>query len=86
MEKVEDPCVYQHIARTYNISNYSSAVSLSENLAEKCGKLLQGGEPDMNTLANMVLNDFLRGKLPWFTEPPKDHGESALAVVQPQIE
>lgn len=31
---------------------------------------LQGGEPDINTVARMVLNDFQRGKLPYFVKPP----------------
>ena len=41
-------------------------------LARKGGRLLKGGEADMGGVAKMVLNDFMRGKLPWFTAPPKD--------------
>ena len=32
--------------------------------------LMQGGEPDINAVAKMVLNDFQRGKLPYFVKPP----------------
>ena len=30
----------------------------------------QGNEPDLNTVAKMVLNDWLRGKIPYFVKPP----------------
>jgi nuclear GTP-binding protein len=40
-------------------------------LAIKNGRLLKKGEPDVRTAARMVLNDWQRGKLPYFTEPPK---------------
>jgi ribosome biogenesis GTPase A len=32
--------------------------------------VIQGGEADINTVAKMVLNDFQRGKLPYFVSPP----------------
>lgn len=32
--------------------------------------LLKGGEPDIETTAKRVLNDFQRGKLPYFVRPP----------------
>ena len=39
-------------------------------LARKGGRLLKGGEADLDGVAKMVLNDFLRGKIPWFVPPP----------------
>ena len=30
----------------------------------------QGGEADVNTVGKMILNDFQRGKLPYFVAPP----------------
>ncbi|KAH7333957.1 NUC091 domain-containing protein [Rhizoctonia solani] len=41
-----------------------------ETLARKSGKLLKGGEPDRETVAKMVLNDWIRGKIPFFVRPP----------------
>ena len=41
-----------------------------ERVARKTGKLLKGGEPDIDNVAKMVLNDWQRGKLPFFTPPP----------------
>ena len=33
-------------------------------------KHLQGAEPDLNTVAKMILNDWLRGKIPYYVSPP----------------
>jgi nuclear GTP-binding protein len=38
--------------------------------AKRTGKLLKGGEPDLNTVSKMILNDWQRGKIPYFTSPP----------------
>jgi len=42
-----------------------------EQLCRKSGRLLKGGEADIDGAAKMVLNDWIRGKIPWFT-PPED--------------
>ncbi|KAK1055523.1 GTPase required for pre-60S ribosomal subunit nuclear export and maturation [Friedmanniomyces endolithicus] len=51
------------------------AIRFLEALARKGGRLLRGGEADMDGVAKMVLNDFLRGKIPWFSAPPVTGGE-----------
>lgn len=48
----------------------AEAIRFLELLARKGGRLLKGGEADMDGVAKMVLNDFLRGKIPWFSGPP----------------
>ena len=45
-----------------------------ELLARKGGRLLKGGEPDVDGVAKMVLNDFMRGKIPWFHPAPAIEG------------
>jgi len=80
VENVENPEQYipavlsktkpQHIERTYQIKGYNDHIEFLELLARKGGRLLHGGEPDVDGVAKMVLNDFLRGKIPWFTPPP----------------
>lgn len=56
--------------RLYEVKNYETHIEFLELLARKAGRLLKGGEPDVDAVAKMVLNDFVRGKLPWFTPPP----------------
>ncbi|WPG97662.1 nucleolar GTP-binding protein 2-like protein [Acrodontium crateriforme] len=56
------------------------AIRFLEALAKKGGRLLKGGEADMDGVAKMVLNDFLRGKIPWFTPPPLTETAEAAAA------
>lgn len=65
----------QHIERTYDVRGFSDATAFLELLARKSGRLLKGGEADVDGVAKMVLNDFLRGKIPWFTPPPLLEGQ-----------
>jgi len=62
----------EYILKTYAIDEFSTADEFLEKLARKSGKLLKGAEPDLQTVAKMVLNDFQRGKLPHYVSPPED--------------
>ena len=81
VELVENPGDYipavlakakqQYMARTYRVTaDWSDHNQFLEKVAQKYGKLLKGGEPDVNTVAKMVLNDWQRGKIPFFVPPP----------------
>lgn len=90
VENVENPEQYipavlartqqRHVERTYEIKGYTDSIDFLSILARKGGRLLKGGEPDLDGVAKMVINDFLRGKLPWFTPPPKSTGGEEAAV------
>jgi nuclear GTP-binding protein len=81
VENVENPAQYvqtalgmcqrRHIERTYELKNWQTADEFLELMARKTGKLLKGGEADMDAVAKMVLNDFLRGRIPWYVAPPR---------------
>ncbi|KAK7961955.1 GTP-binding family protein [Apiospora aurea] len=86
LEKVEQPEQYiravldrvkpHHAERTYQIQGWGEDYTrFLELLARKSGRLLKGGEPDVDSVAKMVLNDFTRGRLPWFTPPPHVEAE-----------
>ncbi|GKU05709.1 nucleolar hypothetical protein [Fusarium langsethiae] len=85
VEKVEHPEQYiqpllnrvkqHHMEKTYELKGWTNSTEFLELLARKAGRLLRGGEPDLDGVAKMVLNDFMRGKIPWFTPPPKSEGE-----------
>lgn len=82
VENVENPEQYipavlrrvqpRHLERTYGVKNVQDPIEFLSILARKGGRLLKGGEPDLDGVAKMVISDFLRGKVPWFTPPP--HG------------
>ena len=90
VENVEHPEQYipavlkrtkvQHIERTYDIRGFNTPNEFLEMLARKGGRLLKGGEADVNGVAKMVLNDFLRGKIPWFTPPPIMEGGAEKGI------
>lgn len=92
VENVEHPAQYvaavlrrtqpKHIERTYDIkqSDYNDdPIEFLSIIARKGGRLLKGGEADVDGVAKMVLNDFLRGKIPWFSPAPKKDGVSDTA-------
>uniref|UniRef100_A0A671RUG6 Nucleolar GTP-binding protein 2 n=1 Tax=Sinocyclocheilus anshuiensis TaxID=1608454 RepID=A0A671RUG6_9TELE len=60
----------EYIQKTYRILSWSSAEDFLEKLAFRTGKLLKGGEPDLSTVSKMVLNDWQRGRIPFFAKPP----------------
>ncbi|KAH7974145.1 hypothetical protein HPB49_010547 [Dermacentor silvarum] len=80
VENVEDPQDHipavldrvrpEYIVKTYKIESWDSPEDFLEKLGRRSGKLLKGGEPDISTVAKMVLNDWQRGKLPYFVKPP----------------
>lgn len=65
-------CERKYLERTYEIKGWENSSEFLEMIARKTGKLLKGGEPDEPTVAKTVLNDFNRGKIPWFVPPPRE--------------
>lgn len=60
---------HDYIKRTYKVDSWESSIDFIEQLAKKTGKLLKGGEPDITVTARMILNDWQRGKLPYYVVP-----------------
>lgn len=67
----------RHLERTYGVKSTEDPNEFLSVLARKKGKLHRGGEPNLDGVAKMVINDFLRGNLPWFTPPPMPAGEES---------
>ena len=92
VENVENPEQYiaavlkktkpQYIQRTYDVGGFETATEFLQILARKGGRLLKGGEADVDGAAKMVLNDFVRGKIPWFTPPPAVEGQGEAKGVE----
>lgn len=60
----------EYIVKTYQVDDWDTPEGFLESLGKRTGKLLKGGEPDCNAVAKMVLNDWQRGKIPYFVPPP----------------
>jgi nuclear GTP-binding protein len=74
-------CKQQHLERTYEISGWKNAPEFLELIDRKQGRLLKGGEPDEAGISKLILNDFNRGKIPWFIPPPFDQDRDDGNVV-----
>nr|XP_014100676.1 nucleolar GTP-binding protein 2 [Bactrocera oleae] len=59
----------EYIQKTYKVESWTTSMDFLEQLAKKSGKLLKGGEPDITVTSRMVLNDWQRGKLPFYVAP-----------------
>ena len=69
--------------RAYKLKAWDGAEDFLAQLAQASGKLVKGGEPDLNTAAKMVLYDWQRGKIPFFCLPPGHTLDKPAAAVDP---
>ncbi len=68
-----------YLSRTYDIplpdpndtSQGWEPEAFLDKLARMKGRLLKGGEPDMEGVAKIVLTDWVRGRVPFFVAPPE---------------
>eukprot|EP00467_Chlorarachnion_reptans_P022887 CAMPEP_0114514872 /NCGR_PEP_ID=MMETSP0109-20121206/16401_1 /TAXON_ID=29199 /ORGANISM="Chlorarachnion reptans, Strain CCCM449" /LENGTH=566 /DNA_ID=CAMNT_0001694973 /DNA_START=24 /DNA_END=1724 /DNA_ORIENTATION=+ len=101
VEKLEDPAQYvcgvletvkkEYVERHYGVAGWNDAAHFLKLLAQKTGKLRKGGEPDYNNISRKVLQDFQRGRLPYFVPPPfeeesKDNSKNVAAELGLQLE
>lgn len=79
----------EYIQKTYKVDTWTSSLDFLEQLAKKSGKLLKGGEPDITVISRMVLNDWQRGKLPFYVAPegfeiPKSQADKPQSNNEPE--
>lgn len=72
LERVKE----EHVGRHFGIWKWDSSEDFLEKLAIKQGKLKSGGIPDISTAARVVLQDWLRGRIPYYVEPEKEEGDN----------
>lgn len=80
-----------YIERTYGLEpreggweGEEGASILLSTIAKKMGKLLKGGEPDQESVAKIILNDWIRGKIPYFEHPP-DKAEKSESTEKTEL-
>lgn len=76
----------EYISQTYNLKGWKDYEDFLTQLARRSGKLLKGGEPDLDTCAKMVLNDWMRGKIPYFVDPPYVDAKGKAKAAEPLVE
>jgi len=60
----------EYIQKTYGVGHWEDYEDFLKKFAKRYGRLRKGGEPDFHNCATMIINDWQRGKLPWFIGPP----------------
>ncbi|KYR01801.1 putative GTP-binding protein [Tieghemostelium lacteum] len=75
-----------YLVKTYNIADWKDHEDFLSQMAEKTGKLLKKRVPDLNAVAKLVLYDYQRGKIPYFTPPPEQSKEEKEEEEQIQEE
>lgn len=71
----------EYITATYGVKKWDDVDDFLGQYAQRTGKLLKGAEPDTNTVSKMILNDWQRGRIPFFSCPPF---EDDLAKATPE--
>uniref|UniRef100_F6VVR6 Nucleolar GTP-binding protein 2 n=1 Tax=Ciona intestinalis TaxID=7719 RepID=F6VVR6_CIOIN len=75
----------EYLSKQYLITEWEDSEDFLEQVAKRTGKLLKGGVPDLKTVAKMILNDWQRGKIPYFVRPPgfnEDSEQKTLVTTQ----
>jgi len=80
-EKIDLPSLYipdlltrtktKYLESTYLVSGWDDFEDFLEKIARRTGRLLKGAEPDLESVARIVLMDWQRGKIPFFVQPPR---------------
>lgn len=99
VENIEEPSIHiqevlkrakhNHIARLYQVTgweNDQTGISFLERLAKVRGKLLKGGEPDIQSIAKTVLRDWQYGKIPYITQPDENYESKEIIKEKPESE
>lgn len=82
-EKIEEPMEYiqgvidkvkkEYLQKLYKIQEWEDPEDFVTQISKNYGKLKKGGEPDLKTTAKMILMDWQRGKIPYFSPPPQEN-------------
>ena len=68
----------ESLEKLYNVHGWTDAEDFMKLIAQRFGKLKKGGEPHLDIVAKMILNDWTRGKIPYFVLPPDFHEANAV--------
>ena len=92
-EKLENPDIHipaileradaQSLIEVYGVSKWTDSEDFLEQLGKKTGKLMKGGEANINAVAKQVIVDWQRGRIRFFVPPSKSQIEEAELKEKP---
>jgi nuclear GTP-binding protein len=78
-EKIQDASLHiqgildkvkrENIIKLYGVMEWTDSEDFIGQCAYKHGRLLKGGDPDLNTMSKMIITDWQRGRIPYFVIP-----------------
>ncbi|CAF0722774.1 unnamed protein product [Brachionus calyciflorus] len=81
IESLEDPvapvdlllkrCSKDQLIMRYKISEFTDVNDFLNQVAKRCGKVKKTGVPDVRKAAHHILNDWISGRLTYYTQPPE---------------
>lgn len=86
IQTILDRVQNKHITDQFGINHWADHEDFLCQLAMKSGKLLKGGEPDINCVSKTVILMWQQGKLPWYVKPPKTDRDAPLKTIDSIIE
>ncbi|CAH8495356.1 unnamed protein product [Schistosoma intercalatum] len=70
VEAILRRCSQAQLVSKYNIEEYNNVSEFLVKLAHRLGRMKKGGIPDTTMAARSVINDWIIGKITYYTEPP----------------
>ena len=72
VELIVERCGVDMLSAIYDIKRYNGFEQFMTLLAERKGKLLKGGKPNIEDVCRVVLKDWNDGRIHFYTTPPDD--------------
>lgn len=72
-----------HIIEIYGIKEWKDSEDFLEQMGKKTGKLMKGGDANLNAVAKMVINDWQRGRIRYMVHPSQRQIEEAEQKERP---
>merc|ERR1711865_1081655 len=70
VEAIIKRCQKEQLLKMYQIGMFSNVQEFLVQIAEKRGRMMKGGRPDLMAAGRTVLEDWNSGKVPFYTLPP----------------
>ncbi|CAH8502978.1 unnamed protein product [Schistosoma rodhaini] len=70
VEAILRRCSQAQLVSKYKIEEYNNVSEFLVKLAHRLGRMKKGGIPDTTMAARSVINDWIIGKITYYTEPP----------------
>jgi len=71
VQAILNRCSRERLSQIYKIPIFDSPTQFLQNVATRRGRIGRGGVPDIEAAAQLVLNDWNIGRIPYYTVPPE---------------